>query len=145
MFNKFCSIMTGTKHTVTCMTEKALAEATSRPNTSVYTNTHTRIYEPWDVDRLKSVVLRIVNMTSSGMSKKDILASDKEVEEFAKLHEVIFKNVTNVDFVSKKHNTDTLLSLIDLRKDVLSKGTNEDDANAMAANMALEGLTEPKK
>lgn len=123
---------------VACFNEAELESLAARPNTVVYRPTHDILYDAWSAERVCKTVDRIIAAHRSGTFHAAV--QDGEVADFASKYTVLFKKLSDPEFVRDSGHVATVKRLIALRAQVETGEIDETSAQAQSADIALKSL-----
>lgn len=128
------------KKTVGCFTEEKLRELAEQPNVTVMQPTHDIRYTPWTAQRVSECVDRLAQLTRGGVDADTIKTQDRELADFASKYTVFFTKLTDPAFVQDADHVKTVKQLVTLRGMVETGIMTDVQAQAQAADTALQSL-----
>lgn len=134
-------------HRVEHASDEKLREVAQQPNNIVMQPTWDVQFEPWPAQRVSLAVDSIVTIT------KDMTPGDATTEaiqerckrqqtlrEFSEKYQLIFKKLTDKDFVGDDENLRVLKKMILIKAAVDSKTLSMESAQAQVSDIALNSL-----
>lgn len=123
--------------------------AAERDDVVVYTETHDRVYEPWDsarlrrtVDKLCELTLRYSDTDDASCLRGRVVAEDADVAEFSNTHARMFEKLTTPDFVRDPRALKAMYTLIATYDRMRQGVISEEDARTHAAGVAIRHALE---
>lgn len=126
--------------TVGCFTEEKLRELAEQPNVTVMQPTHDIRYTPWTAQKVSECVDRLAQLTRDGVDADTIKTLDEDLADFASKYTVFFAKLTDTRFVEDAAHVKTVKQLVTLRGMVEIGLMSEVEAQAQAADTALQSL-----
>jgi len=124
---------------------KVEARAANDPNAVVMRAVYDNEFEPWSKERLVGCVEAHASQTRGFDNATDArnaaaraASSQPDAAEFARLHPLLFQQLTDPDFVRREGMVGLLLEMIDLQCDVQSGRVAEPVARARVSDRALQ-------
>jgi len=121
------------------------ARAANDPNAVVMRAVYDNEFEPWPKARLVRCVQALASQTrgfGNAEDARDAAAraapGQPDAAEFARLHPLLFQQLTDPDFVRREGMVELLLEMIDLQCDVQSGRVAESVARARVSDRALQ-------
>ena len=128
------------KHRLSGMNQNDIENIANDPSAMVMQPTYDHIFEPWEANRIRRAVNKIINISESAENKDEVdevVAKDQELVEFSKLHNIIYTKISNPEIAKKREIVEVLNFMIATQESLRKGELREVDARAKVSDKAL--------
>ena len=125
-------------------TEAQVREMAERGDTTVYKNDYTTQFDPYPTDEVNDCIDKLLNLMKSKANIEDAVLKDAKLKDFSEKYQVIYKNLTDKDFIAKPQNVSTVRRLVSLKARMDRGEIGEDAARTQCSTIALETTIKKK-
>ena len=119
-------------------TKEQMRRLAERDDTRVYDYENTVIFEPYSIEKVTECVDRVLKLMEDPSTVHEKVKEDAQLKEFSETHQVIYKSLTDPNFIAVPKNVESGYKIIALKAQMDKGKISEDSARTKCCSIALE-------